>query len=186
MKHSSINRREFVVAAAVGVTSLARGYAAPPEALSQPTSGTPGRYQVLRGAEAELTEAIVNALCPEDATTPSGVACGLSRAIDQALGGPWGSSPAVVPGLNQRQLYSTASAAANQAAIDEFGKGLTQLDPGSTSALIARMLSGQLDSEAAPLQVWLRKQILPILKRASFAEPIYSSYSNRVHWKIFG
>lgn len=171
--------------AAVGVAPLALRLQAPPQALAQTASRSAIGYQVLSPGEAELTEAIVNSLCPADAATPNGVACGLAGAIDQALAGPWGSSPADASGMSQRQFYSIGLAAVNLASITTFGRDLTQVDLAMTSKLIGEILSGRLDSEAPPLQAWVRGQLHPILKRASFADPIYSSYSNRVYWKIF-
>ena len=57
-----------------------------PGALSEPARG----YLSLGADEAAFVESMVDAMCPADALTPAGTACGLAVYIDRQLAGDFG------------------------------------------------------------------------------------------------
>lgn len=183
------SRRTFLggVAAAIGVRSaislLERlGLFLTPAAVSaaalpRSTADAAPGYRCLTRDEAAFTEALVNALCPADHLTPDGVTCGLASSIDRLLADE---------GIAAAQHFKAGVAVADNACRGRFGVRLHRLTASDADGFARDIAAGRVAGAGVPLDSWLDERVKPLLVQASFAEPIYDRYCNRVFWKMFG
>jgi gluconate 2-dehydrogenase gamma chain len=184
------SRRSFLrtVTAALGVRSaislfqgsglsLLAPEATSAAALPRSTAGAAPGYRCLNRDEAAFTEALVNVLCPADHLTPDGVTCGLASSIDRLLADE---------GIAVAQHFKAGVAAANTACQQRFGVRFDHLVASDADAFLHDIGAGRAGAADLPLDSWLNERVNQLLVQASFAEPIYDRYCNRVFWKIFG
>lgn len=179
-----LTRRDFVGQAALlaGAVPLLRGlFPGSPSAVA----GRASPYAALTPDDASFTEALVNALCPADRLTPSGVQCGLAAFIDDRIGGEFGRQPSSQPGRSRKEFFRSGIAAANQASRQRFGVTFDQLSAADAGIFLSEVAGGRMDGAGRPLSTWYREIIDPLLVEASLSGPLYQRYGNSVFRKLF-
>jgi gluconate 2-dehydrogenase gamma chain len=134
-------------------------------------------YRCLSSWEAAFVEALVNALCPSDHLSPSGVDCGLGLYIDKLL---------VTKTEAARQSFRSGIAAANAESQKRYGLPFHQLALSDAQSYLHDIGAAGPENPEHPLALWKSQGVDPILIEASFLGPVYDKYSNRVFWKVFG
>ncbi|HEV7914078.1 MAG TPA: gluconate 2-dehydrogenase subunit 3 family protein [Albitalea sp.] len=205
-------RRRFIknvagVAAIIPIHALAAGpvagaSAAPAAAPSpSPASVVPDGYQFFSTDEAAFVESLVTTMCPADALTPDGVACGLATFMDRQLAGSFGSGERVYrdgpwqPGKPEQgyQLpfdpagFFRAGLAAVQVACQAAnGKKLEQLAPAQREAFLTALAQGQVPGDRVALAPWFNELVYPLFEQACFADPVYGGNREKVFWRMVG
>jgi len=138
----------------------------------RPTS--PTVYRFLSSDESSFVEALVNVICPEDGSTPSGVDCGLADYLDRQL----------ACGLTPAQLFTTGVAAAQAASTKRHSKRFEDLALAEADVFLLDVASGELDEEEVSLAQWFNELVFPLLVQACIADPRCGGNQGRVFWKL--
>jgi gluconate 2-dehydrogenase gamma chain len=181
--------------AAVAPAGVARA------ADAQPAAALFTGYQFLGPDEAAFVEALVNAMCPADHYTPSGVDCGLANYMDRQLAGafgrgegrymrgPWkAGKPQMgyqLP-LTPAQFFMTGLAAADDACAQKYKMPFAQLPPDNANAFLQDVQSGKYSDPRVPIASWFNDLAYPLFVQACFADPMYGGNNNKVFWKLVG
>ena len=139
---------------------------------ARPTA--PTGYRFLSPDESSFVEALVNVICPEDASTPSGVDCGLADYVDHQL----------ACGLTPAQLFTTGVAAAQAASTKRHSKRFEDLALAEADVFLLDVASGELDEEEVSLAQWFNELVFPLLVQACIADPRCGGNQGRVFWKL--
>jgi gluconate 2-dehydrogenase gamma chain len=180
----SVSRRRFIggtfaLAGALPFTPIA--FAARASAANTLTAAVAvSGYRSLGTAEAAFVEAMVNALCPDDALTPNGVNSGLATFIDAHLSGD-----VDVEVHGQRELFRSGMAAVDAASRDRFGLSFHELAPTDARRFLREIAAGEVDAEF-PVACWYSDVVEPLLKQACFSGAVYERQGGRMFWKLFG
>lgn len=204
---SATSRRTFLTraAASVALAPMATASASPAVATVDGTqtgsrSSEPARYRTLDADEAAFTEALVRAVCPSDAFTPDGVACGLAGQIDRELSGAlavaarafapisWSYGAVCEPrdAAEDRQYFRAGVAAVDTLARERHGVRFADLSASDAVQLLGAIEVGDAVHPRFPAAHWMRTQVRPLLTTASLADPIHVGFGNKVHWKVIG
>lgn len=209
------SRRRFLIGAAgaatvIPILPLAQ---TPPAPAPQPTPSAPSApqaapprampagYESLGASEAAFVEAMVNAMCPADTLTPSGVDCGLAIFIDRQLAGgfgkgeryymqgPWNAGTpelGIQVSLTPEQLFKAGLHAANDACTKQQGKTFDQLPAADANAFLQKVAGGGVTDARLSLAQWFNDLVYPLFTEACFADPMYGGNKDKVFWKLVG
>ena len=207
-------RRRFIKGAAgiAAVIPIHAFAAAPPGELSSTAavSGTAAAaslpvvadgYQFFSTDEAAFVEAVVDTMCPADALTPDGVACGLATYMDRQLAGgfgsgerlymegPWAAGKAEqgyqLP-LDPGAFFRAGLAAAQEACRLAKGKKFEELGAGERDAFLAALAEGKVTGRRVALAQWFDELVYPLFEQACFADPVYGGNRGKVFWRMVG
>ncbi len=177
----TVSRRGFLgrtLAAAAALPLASAGLAA--DGAAAATAAAASGYRSLTAAEASITEALVNALCPADHLTPDGVTSGLAAFIDAHLAG------AIDAGVHgQRELFKAGLVAADAACRRAHGVPFAGLPAVEARAFLSAISTGEVAADF-PLAAWRTEVVDPLLTQACFSGDIYAAHDGRMFWKLFG
>jgi len=170
---SFLSRREMLKrAAAAGMTT-----AVPVNTLAQALpSGARRAFEQLTAGEAEILEAIVARLIPNDENGPGALEAGAAHYIDRGLGGALGAS---------REAYAAGLAALDAYARRAAGNAFTALGPGEQDALLEDLEHNRADGftpdAASFFELVLRHTI-----EGTFCDPAYGGNQDFIGWEMIG
>ena len=170
---SFLSRREMLKrAAAAGMTT-----AVPVKTLAQALpSGARGAFEQLTAGEADILEAIVARLIPNDENGPGALEAGAAHYIDRGLGGALGAS---------RAAYAAGLAALDAHARRAAGRAFTALGPGEQDALLEDLEHNRADGftpdAASFFELVLRHTI-----EGTFCDPAYGGNQDFIGWEMIG
>ncbi len=180
----SPTRRDFLArsGAVAGMAVLAPGLSA----AAAPRAALPRDANELSDGEVGFTEIVANALCPSDALTPAGVACGWATAMCSLMAGAYGSGRPATGAATRREQYRRGVAWVEAAGRERFGVGLREIGPDETRELLRDLRAGRVHAGGVSLRPWFRDIVEPLAVRSALSAPVYNRYGGRVFWKAFG
>jgi gluconate 2-dehydrogenase gamma chain len=144
----------------------------------QPGPVVPAReaFENLTAAEADLLEAIVARLIPNDALGPGAKEARAAHYIDRALGG------ALAPA---RQTYEAGLAALDRYSRSSKGKPFTELAATDQDAVLRDVETGAAAGFAGSSAQFFNL-VLGHTRQGTFGDPYYGGNANFVGWDLLG
>ena len=205
-KRTSIDARRGFLRQAVGSALPLAGLIGAPTivdaaavdaAVTQPPPG----YLSFGRDEAAFVEALVTVMCPADAMTPDGVACGLAFFMDRQLAGdfgrgaklyrdgPWSAGKPEhgyqLP-MTPEQHFKAGIAIVDEICETRHGKRFDRLSPTVADALLVELAAGKVVDERLPLAAWFNELVYPLFAQGCYADPIHGGNADKVFWKLIG
>jgi gluconate 2-dehydrogenase gamma chain len=191
----------------VGLMSAPAAAAGAPQVASMPstsgavTSPPPTGYMSLGKDEAAFVEALVNVMCPADAMTPDGVACGLASFIDRQLAGAFGKGAKLydhgpwlvgkpehgyqLP-MTPEQHFKAGVAIVDDVCQTRWQKRFERLPATVADSFLTELAAGRVTDDRLPLVAWFNELVYPLFAQGCYADPIYGGNADKVFWKMIG
>jgi gluconate 2-dehydrogenase gamma chain len=154
----------------------AEAAAAPGPVQAPPAAPAREAFENLTAAEADLLEAIVARLIPNDALGPGAKEARAAHYIDRALGGALASS---------RQAYEAGLAALDRYSRSSRGKPFAELAAADQDAVLIDVESGAAAGFAGSSAQFFNL-VLGHTHQGTFGDPYYGGNASFVGWDLLG
>jgi gluconate 2-dehydrogenase gamma chain len=135
-------------------------------------------YEQLTAQEADLLEAFVARLIPNDASGPGAIECGATYYIDRGLGGALAGS---------REAYRAGLAALDRYARAVRGVGFLELSDRDKDAVLTDIESGTTTPEIfTGSSAQFFGLVLAHTRQGMFGDPFYGGNANFAGWDLIG